>query len=86
VYRVLVGKPERKRPLGRLRCRWVDNIKMDLGEIGWGSMDWVGMAQGRDTWRALVNAVMNHRVLYNAGKLSRGYTTCSLSSSAQLHS
>jgi hypothetical protein len=58
-YRILVGKPEGKRPLGRQRHRLVDNIKMDLRDIGWGSMDWIGVAQGRDQWRALVNTVMN---------------------------
>jgi hypothetical protein len=57
-----VGKPEGKRPLGRPRHRWVDNIEMDLGEIGWGSMDWIDLAQDRDQWRALVNSVMNIRV------------------------
>jgi hypothetical protein len=57
-YRLLVGKPEGKRSLGRLRCRWVD-IRMDLGERGWGGLDWIGLAQGRDKWRALLNAVMN---------------------------
>jgi hypothetical protein len=61
-YRLLVGKPEGKRPLGRPRRRWVDNIRMDLLEIGWGGVDWIGLAQDRDTWRALVNAVMNLRV------------------------
>jgi hypothetical protein len=61
-YRLLVGKPEGKRPLRRPRCRWVDNIKMDLLEIGWGGVDWIGLAQDRDRWRALVNAVMNLRV------------------------
>jgi hypothetical protein len=61
-YRLLVGKPEGKRPLGRPRRRWVDNIKMDLLEIGWGGVDWIGLAQDRDKWRALVNAVMNFRV------------------------
>jgi hypothetical protein len=61
-YRLLVGTPEEKRPLGRPRCRWVDNIKMDLLEIGCGCVDWIGLAQGRDKWRALVNAVMNLRV------------------------
>jgi hypothetical protein len=61
-YRALVGKPEGRRPLGRPRCRWEDNIKMDLREIGWGSMDWINLAQDRDKWRALVNAVMNLRV------------------------
>jgi hypothetical protein len=62
VVEVKVGKPEEKRPLGRPRRRWVDNIKMDLLEIGWGGVDWIGPAQDRDKWRALVNAVMNLRV------------------------
>jgi hypothetical protein len=57
-YRLLVEKPEGKRPLGIPRSRWVDNIKMDLLEIGWGGVDWIGLAQDRDKWRALVNAVM----------------------------
>jgi hypothetical protein len=61
-YRVLVGKPEGKRPLGRLRRRWVDNIKMDLREVGWDGMDWIYLTRDRDRWRALVNAVMNLRV------------------------
>jgi hypothetical protein len=61
-YRILVGKPEGRRPLGRLRHRWEDNIKMDLREIGWGSMGWIDLAQDRDQWRALVNTVMNLRV------------------------
>jgi hypothetical protein len=60
--RILVGKPEGKRPLGRPRCRWVDNIKMDVREIGWDSMDWIKLAQDWDQWRALVNTVMNLRV------------------------
>jgi hypothetical protein len=59
VYRILVGKPQGKRPLGSLRRRWVDNIKMDLREIGWDGMDWIDLAQGKDRWRALVNTVMN---------------------------
>jgi hypothetical protein len=63
VYRVLVGKPERKRPLGRPSRRWEDVIKMDLQELGCGGMDWIGLAQDRDRWRELVNAVMNLRVL-----------------------
>jgi len=62
VYRVLVGKPERRRPLGRPRCRWEDNIKMDLQEWDVGIMDWIELAQDRERWRALVNAVMNLRV------------------------
>jgi len=61
VYRVLVGKSEGKRPLGRPRRRWVDNISMDLQEVGCGYMDWIGRAQDRDRWRMLVNAVMNLR-------------------------
>ena len=58
VYRILVGKPEGKRPLGRPRRRWEDNIKMDLQKLGCGDMDWIELAQDRDRWRALVNAVM----------------------------
>jgi hypothetical protein len=58
-YRILVGKPEGKRPLGRSRHRWVDNIKMDLREIGWDGMDWFDLAQDRNQFRALVNMVMN---------------------------
>jgi hypothetical protein len=61
-YRILVGKPEAKRPLGRPRRRWVDNINMDLREIGWDGVDWIDLAQNRDQWRALVNTVMNLRV------------------------
>jgi 3-oxoacyl-ACP reductase-like protein len=62
VYRVLVGKREGKRPLGRPRCRWEDNIMMDLQEVGCGDMDWIGLAQNRDRWREIVNAVKNLRV------------------------
>jgi hypothetical protein len=62
VYRVLVGKPEGKRPLGRPRRRWVDNIRMDLQEVGCGNVDWIGLAQDRDRWRTLVSAVMKLRV------------------------
>jgi len=62
VYRVLVGKPERRRPLGRPRCRWVDNIRRDLEEVGCGYRDWIGLDQDRDRWRTLVSAVMNLRV------------------------
>ena len=62
VYRVLVGKLERKKPLGRPRHRWEDNIKMDPQEVGCGVVDWIELAQNRDRWRALVTAVMNLRV------------------------
>jgi hypothetical protein len=80
-YRLLVGKPEGKRPLGRPRRRWVDNIRM----VGWGGVDWIGLAQDRDRWRALVNGVMNLRVPQNAGKLSGGYIIGGLSSGSQFH-
>jgi hypothetical protein len=61
-YRLLVGKPERRRPLGRPRRRLVNNIGMDLAEVGWGDVDWIGLAQDRDWWGALVNSVLNLRV------------------------
>jgi hypothetical protein len=61
-YRLLVGKPEGKRPLGRPRRRWVDNIRIDLEEVGWGDVDWIGLAQDRNRWRAVVNWVLNLRV------------------------
>jgi hypothetical protein len=61
-YRISVGKPEGKRPLGRTKRRWEDNIKIDLREIGWGGMDWIDLTQDRDQWKALVNTVMNLRV------------------------
>jgi hypothetical protein len=62
IYRALVGKPEGRRPLGRPRRRWEDNIKMDLREVRWGGMDWINLAQDRDRWRALVYTVINLRV------------------------
>ena len=62
LYRVFLGKPEGKRPLGRPRYRWVDNIRTDLKEVGCGYMDWIGLALDRDRWRTLVSAVMNLRV------------------------
>jgi hypothetical protein len=67
VYRVLVGKPEGNRPLGRLGLRWEVNIKADYQEEGCGGMDWIELAQDRDIWRTLLNAVMNLRVPSNAG-------------------
>jgi len=62
IYKLLMGKPEGKRPLGRPRRRWQDNIKLDLQEVGCGGMDWIDLAQDRDRWRAVVNEVMNLRV------------------------
>jgi hypothetical protein len=61
-YRSMVGKPEGKRPLGRPRCRRVDNIRMDLGEVGWGDVDWIGLAKDWNRWRAVVNSILNLRV------------------------
>jgi hypothetical protein len=84
-YRLLIGKPKGKKPLGRPRSRWVDNNRMDLGEVGWGDVDWIGLAKDRNRWRVLVNSVMNLRVPKSARKLSSGFTSCGLSSSAALH-
>jgi hypothetical protein len=61
-YRLLLGKPEGKRPLGRPRLNWVGDIRMDLGEVGWGDVDWIGLAKDRNRWRAVVNSVLNLRV------------------------
>jgi hypothetical protein len=61
-YRLFVGKPEENKPLGRPRRRWVDNIRMDLGEVGRGAVNWIGLAQDRNRWRAFVNSVLNLRV------------------------
>jgi hypothetical protein len=84
-YRLVVGKPEEKIPVGSIRRRWVDNIKMDLVEAGWGDVDWIGLTEDRDGWRALVNAVMNFRVPQNARKLPSCQTTGGLSSGVQIH-
>jgi hypothetical protein len=62
-YRILMGNPEGKRPLGRPRRRWMNNVRMDLGEIGWDDINWVDVAQERDQWRAIVSTVLNLRVL-----------------------
>jgi hypothetical protein len=75
-YRLLVGKLEGKRTLGRPRRRWVDNIRMDFGEVGWGDEDWIGLAQDRNRWRALVNSVLVFGI---------GLTSSGLSSSVYLH-
>jgi hypothetical protein len=80
-YRLVVGKPEGRRPLGRPRRRWLDNIRMDLVEAGWGDVDWIGLAQDRHRWRALVNSILNLLLPWNAGKLSSVQTTRDLSSS-----
>jgi hypothetical protein len=86
VYRLLVGKPEGKRPLGRPRRRWMNNIKMGLLEIGLNVVDWIGLAQDRCRWKGLVNSVMNRRSSINSdGKVSSGCTSCGLSSGTQLH-
>jgi hypothetical protein len=85
IYSLLVGKPEGKRPLGRPRHRWVNNIGMDSRVIGWGVVDWVGLAQDRNRWRALGNSLSKLRVPWNAGKLSSSLTTDDLSSNAQLY-
>jgi hypothetical protein len=84
-YRLSVGKPEGKRPLGRPRRRWVDNVRMDLREVGCGYVDWICLAQDRNRWRALVNSVLNLRFPQNAEKLTSGLTTGALSNSRQLH-
>jgi hypothetical protein len=81
VYRLLVPKPEGKRPLGRPRRKCLDNIRMVLVDVGCGDADCIGLAQDRDRWRALVNSVLNLWDPYNAGKLSSVQTTRDLSSS-----
>ena len=79
VYKVLVGKPEGRRPLGRPRRRWVYNIRMDLQEVGCGYMDWIGLAQDRERWRTLVSAVINLRVPWNAENFLTSYKPVSFS-------
>jgi hypothetical protein len=85
VYRVLVGKPERRRPLGRPRRRWENNIRMDLRELGCWCVDWIELAQDRNRWRALVSAVMNLRVSENAGNFLTSYRPVSFSRRTMLH-
>jgi hypothetical protein len=84
-YRILVGKPEGKRPSGRPRHRWVDHVKMDLREIESRGMDWINLARDRHQWRALVNTVMNLRVPLNAGKFLSGCTIGGFSRRAQFY-
>jgi hypothetical protein len=83
-YRILVGKPEGKRPLGRPRPRWVNNIKIDLREIGSDGMDWIELAQDRDQWRALVNTVRTFGFFKTAENFLNGCTIGSFSGRAQL--
>jgi hypothetical protein len=83
--RILVGKREGKRPLGRQRRRWVNDIKMDLREIGWGGVNWTDLAQDRDQWRDFVNTVMNLRVPEDAGKFLSSFTIGGFSRRAQFH-
>jgi hypothetical protein len=85
LYRVLVGKPEGNRPLGRPRRRWEDKIKIDLQEVGCGNMDWIELAQDMDSWRALVNAVMNLGVPWNAGYFMASCKTVRFSRRTLLH-
>jgi hypothetical protein len=84
-YKILVGKPEGKRPLGRPRGRWVNNIKIDLRQTGRDGMDWIDLAQYRHQWGALVNTVMNFRVPKNAGKFLSSCIISGFSRRAQLH-
>jgi hypothetical protein len=83
-YKILVGKPEGKSPLGRPRRKWVDDIQIDLREIGWDGMDWINLAQDSDQWMALSNTMMNLRVPSNAGKFLSSCTIGSFSRRAQL--
>ena len=85
VYRVWVGKLEGKRPLGRPRRRWVDNIRIDFHEVGCGYMDWIGLAQDRDGWRTLVSAVMNLRIPWNAGNFLTSCKQVTFSRRTLLH-
>jgi hypothetical protein len=85
VYRVLVGKPDGKRPLGKSRHRWEDDMTVDLQEMRLGGMDWIDLAQDREKWRADLNVVMNLRVPYNVGKFLTSLGLVSLSGRTLLH-
>jgi hypothetical protein len=85
VYSVLVGKPEGKKSMGRPRRIWENTIKMDLQEVGCGGMDWIELAQDRDRWRALMNEVINLRILYNAGDFLTSCKQASFSRRTLLH-
>jgi hypothetical protein len=84
-HSLLVGKPEENSSLGRQRHKWVNSIKMNLGEIEWGGVDWIGLARDRDQWVGLVNMAMNLQVPLHSGNFVSGYTTDGLTGSAQLH-
>jgi hypothetical protein len=84
-YRLLVGKPEGRRPLRTPRRRCLNNIRMDIVKVGWGDVDWIGLPEDRDRWRTLVNSVLKLLVPQNVRKLSSVQTARDLSSSAQLH-
>jgi hypothetical protein len=85
-YRILVGTPEGKRPLGRPRHRWMDNVKIDLKQIGWDGMDWIYLAQDRrDQWRTLVNKAINLRVPWNIGNFFSNWATGNFSRRSKVH-
>jgi hypothetical protein len=84
-YRILVGKPEGKRPLGRPGRRYMDNIKIELREIGWGGIYWIDLTENKKNWRTFLNIVMNLSVPQNAGKFLSSCTTGSFSRIAELH-
>jgi hypothetical protein len=86
VYRILVGMPEGKRTLGRTRSRWVDVIKMDLTEIGWGGMDWIDLAQNMDQWRVLHKMLGNSRVAAQLTASQEGLSSMELVTAVFLHS
>jgi hypothetical protein len=84
-YRILMGKPEVRKPLGRSINRWVNNIKIYLRDIAWNGMDWIDLPQDRNQWKTLMNTVMNLRVPLNSGKFLSSCTIGGLSRRAQLH-